>query len=155
MKKIFVVILILLILSAFADGFNKSNSSNTNDSSNISNSQSSKKTQDTYGFKYAWYCTTKREKTYFLYNPDKNLLVEFTYRGSKQPSSKYYSYNTEGDLTSGLYTLDSNTGEPRSEYYIKTKNGYEIIYGDYSTSCTSCAVSSTVKLLVNDFGYIP
>lgn len=117
--------------------------------------QSTEETQNTYGFKYAWCKTTKREKTYFLYDPDQNILIRFSYRGSQHPSSSYSSYKTEGNLSSGLFILDPDTGERRSEYYRKNKDGYQIVSGDSRTFCSSCTVSSVVKLLVNDFNYTP
>lgn len=102
---------------------------------------------ETYGFEYCWYRSFKRARVYHIFNPSSHCLIVYTY-SSKSPSTKYHMYQTEGSLSTGLYTIQE--GEKSHIYYKVKSNQYYEIDGrstNMESLCSKAKVEDVIKML--------
>ena len=67
-------------------------------------------------FEYVWAYRHKKGQTYYGYSPLLNSIVSVSVRSGRAQS--YHVTKTEGDMQSGLYELNAETGTKSNKYFI-------------------------------------
>ncbi len=149
MKKVFIGIIALIVFIVLGSCLGNDEKSAKSGGAASSKPQAEKTEEqvNTFGFDQAWWYSTTRERVYYLYDSDNNVLVMVSNK-----SKIYHVKQTDGNLTNGLYIIDPETNERARYESFKMKSGSVkmYVYDDLSRTCTTCKVGDAIKVLTKN-----